>query len=157
MSMSYQEERDRFIATFAARCATAEAMTTAGPAVFLARALLRAATTLHRLAEAQCNGDWPYDNGERKTVPCGRCEAGCVPSKLIRYKAGPMAPKDQIKICPDCATQDRVKALLRGSGWVPHFQGDPRGAVLWIYPDDGEAGDRYTGNHPRAIAVPGRY
>lgn len=154
--MTYQEERDRFIATFAARAATLpNAVTTPGPAVFLARSLLRAATALHRLAEAQCNGDWPYDNGERKTVPCDKCEAGTVPSAL---KRPPNVPRSSgARTCPDCRTQDRVRTLLQGSGWVPYFQGDPRGAVLWIHPDDGEAGDRYTGNHPRAIAVPGRY
>lgn len=86
----------------------------------LARVLMRYGTTLQRLAEAQCNGDWPYDNGERVVVPCSRCGSGCVPSKLIQT------------LCPDCRTQDRVTALLAQYAMVPIFQGDPRGCVFKV-------------------------
>lgn len=50
------------------------------------RRLLRHAATLQRLAEAQCNGDWPYENGtpERLTVTCPGCEGSWVPSSFAR-------------------------------------------------------------------------
>lgn len=52
--MSYRNERDQFIAT-----ATREGLN-----MYVIERLLRYATTLQRLAEAQCNGDWPF-NGDR--------------------------------------------------------------------------------------------
>ena len=65
--MSYQKERDEFIAQ-----ASRE-----GLDLKTCRKLLRYATTLQRLAEAQCNGDWPY-NGDRDRpsaldTPCTAC------------------------------------------------------------------------------------
>ncbi len=56
--MSRQNDRDQFIAE----------ATQAGLHVSQARSLLRYAATLQRLAEAQCNGDWPADNGQRPTA-----------------------------------------------------------------------------------------
>lgn len=129
--MSYQEERDRFIAE----------ATKDGLDVWTARRLLSNATTLHRLAEAQCNGDWPADNGERKTEACSRCGGHWVPSSLLKGK-----------LCPDCRAEDRVKAMLP-PGWSPVFGGDPRGCVLVLsspahpWTDDGRG---------RGIAVPVR-
>lgn len=86
--MSRQSDRDAFIAT----------MTREGLDLATIRALLRAETTLHRLAEAQCNGDWPADNGERKTQECGRCEGLWAPSVMrwahdapARLKRGTMS------------------------------------------------------------------
>lgn len=34
--------------------------------------------------------------------------------------------------CPDCRTEDLVKAILAPYGFTPEFQGDPRGCVLTI-------------------------
>ena len=83
--------------------------------------LLRYGTTLHRLAEAQCNGDWPCDNGERKVSPCARCESLYVRSVLL--KGG---------LCPDCRTEDLIKTTCVAVGLIPIIQGDPRGAVLLV-------------------------
>lgn len=162
--MSYQRERDQFLVQFALKV-DSPAIQQGPGGVELARKLLRSATTLHRLAEAQCNGDWPFDNGQRETVPCSRCEAGTAPAALrmvkIRYdlagQSGQPHAMPAELTCPDCRMQDQVRKALHGSGWLPFFQGDPRGCVLWLHPDDGQAGERYTGNHPLAIAVPGRY
>lgn len=65
--MSYSKERDEFIAR-----ATAE-----GLPLHTVRTLLRYASTLQRLAVAQCNGDYPY-NGDRDRPsayrePCAMC------------------------------------------------------------------------------------
>jgi hypothetical protein len=91
------------------------------------RKLLRYGATLHRLAEAQCNGDWPCDNGERKVVPCqGAEEKGCggywVPSSL----------KGKDKQCPDCRTEELIRQTCREADLIPDIGGDPRGAVLCV-------------------------
>jgi hypothetical protein len=105
-------ERDAFIAGMAA----------AGVALDVSRAFLRLGTTLNRLAVAQCNGDWPADNGERKVLPCASCEMCWSPSVL----RGPG------KRCPDCRTTARAIALGREHGLEVIVQGDPRGAVLLV-------------------------
>jgi hypothetical protein len=133
MRPSYTRDRDEFIGIIIRE----------GGTVTLARALMRAATTLQRLAEASCNGDWPADNGERKVAPCGKCRSLWVPSTL----------KTKAKLCPDCRTEERVKKLLfqancdRYPGrdfrdeslpaWSASFNGDPRGAVLRVHVPSG--------------------
>ena len=92
----------------------------------VAATLMRASATLHRLAEARCNGDWPYDNGTRQTVPCASCETGTVPSRLSLWDTG--------KVCPACRLTARVDALLPPYGLMAHHTGDPRGCVLTLYP-----------------------
>lgn len=140
--MSYQRERDEFMV----RCQLSPET---------ARALLRHATTLQRLAEAQCNGDWPADNGERKVKPCPLCESQWVPSQIQGGTAARLAYRQQRdiplgrhgdaalkaaangreeKACPDCRTEARVHALLEGTQWQAWTQGDPRGYVLRLFP-----------------------
>ena len=137
--MSYQNARDQFLAFMIREGATLDD----------ARALLRYATTLQRLACAQCNGDWPYDNGQRPVVPCPECEAGTVPSAL---KGAP-------KSCPDC----RISALARAyvaknlPGWEMFTQGDPRGAVLQVAPPSyREANATRDIHNKRSYGVPAR-
>lgn len=93
----------------------------AGIPLHVARAFLRLGSTLHRLAEAQCNGDWPADNGERKVLPCSRCQMCWVPSSITKWG-----------LCPDCRTSDRALALGKEYGLDVIVNGDPRGAVLSI-------------------------
>jgi hypothetical protein len=123
--MTYQAEREAFIVN----------MTKAGIPITTARAVLRHTATLHRLAEASCNGDWPADNGERKTKPCPQCGSGWAPSS---FRAG---------VCPDCRTEALVKAALAPYPVTPIFQGDPRGAVVKLQgaglPNDSWGGDGY--------------
>jgi hypothetical protein len=70
--MTNRKHREEFIST-AARLGVPHVVITG---------LLRHAATLHRLAEAQCNGDWPY-NGDRDRPsmafrPCDDCQhTGC--------------------------------------------------------------------------------
>ena len=127
--MSYSKERDEFIAI-----ATQEGLT-----LDTARKLLRHATTLHRLAEAQCNGDWPYNGDrdrpmvnewqgrpivrekwDRRYVVCPECEASGVSKSAMRKG-----------VCPDCRTSQLVKTALP-TGYEAIINGDPRGAVLKI-------------------------
>ena len=93
--MSYQKERDEFIAQAAK----------AGLSDYQIAGVLRHASTLQRLAEAQCNGHWPADNGHRDVDPCPLCESLWVPS-ASKIKGG----------CPDCRATASVKRAVEGSG-----------------------------------------
>ena len=119
--MSYQTERDDFIA----------AMAREGVATYKCRTLLGAAGKLHRLAEAMCNGDWPCDNGERPTKECTECGLGYAPEAMRRG------------VCPECRTQTRIKAFVTGlgAGFEAIVNGDPRGAVLKIKVPSGNTDD----------------
>ena len=139
--MSRQQDRDRLVAQLARELPDRGL----GEVVELARTLLRAGTTLQRLAEAQCNGDWPADNGERKTLQCDRCDIAWVPTTLKTYLAKadtvgvsthrqPHGDKSYYRLCQDCRLQDRITKLLAGYGMVPIFNGDPRGAVFLVIP-----------------------
>ena len=150
--MTYQRERDEFI----------QVVTRAGFHMDTIRALLRYATTLQRLAEAQCNGDWPADNGERKVLACSRCESLWVPTSMRRDHAAPKqtGPGENTPhwiplICQDCRTQELVTAVLKDTSYKPYFQGDPRGAVLKLYPVDTPHADIDSGR-ARGIYVPAR-
>lgn len=86
------------------------------------RALLRNAATIDRLNEATCNGDWPCDNGERKTRECSECACHYAPSTLTA--AG---------VCQDCRAQARVRAIVaRYPSLALEFNGDPRGLPFRI-------------------------
>jgi hypothetical protein len=131
--MSYQNERDQFIVH----------ATRAGLSLDQTRGLLRHASTLQRLAVAQCNGDYPADNGERKVSECPICASLWVPATI--KAAG----------CPDCRAARRVRAVLEGSPLEPEFHGDPRGAVLRLYLSTTPQADRGSGRE-RGIYVPAR-
>ena len=134
--MSYQRERDYFMAQVAPTLGVPNA-----------RALLACATTLQRLAEAQCNGDWPCDNGERKVAPCPLCERLWVPSQIQGGRLARAAHvqandccrergkscRTDVRACPDCRTEARAQSLVEGSPYQVVTQGDPRGAVLSLY------------------------
>jgi hypothetical protein len=102
--------------------------------VELARKLSRAGATLQRLAEAQCNGEWPADNGVRETRECDACSTGWHPSVLKRCKAPGALNLRGAHVCPNCRTRATVTALLAEYGMRPIFQGDPRGAVFKVIP-----------------------
>ena len=95
------------------------------------RAILRDARTLARLAEAQCNGDWPADNGQRDSAYCGTagsagCGSGWHPSVL----------KGRDKLCPDCRASTRIVARLAPyapQGIGVELAGDPRGFVVKVW------------------------
>lgn len=86
----------------------------------LARLILRHSTTLQRFAAAQCNGDWPFDNGQRHVKFCSVCEGGCSPSAMVKG------------VCPDCRVSARVKALCEDAELPVQLSGDPRGAVVKV-------------------------
>ena len=94
------------------------------------RRIMSASATLDRLAVAQCNGEYPCDNGERSVTACMRCESLYAPQALSA--AG---------VCPDCRTKDRVERLCEPFGIVPQFHGDPRGCVLKLKMPSGRGND----------------
>lgn len=81
--------------------------------------VLRDAAKLARLAEAQCSGDWPADNGERKVKECSRCKGLWAPYTL-KLRG----------LCEDCRTCDRITDRL--TGFAVDFAGDPRGFVVTV-------------------------
>ena len=150
--MSYQHDRDQFLVQVGQDLG-----------LDTATKLLRHATTLQRLAVAQCNGDYPCDNGERKVIPCPLCESQYVPSqikggKLARAAWVRMAEQERTcgakgknaicrdavvegtehrakagPACPDCRTEAAIRLLLHGSPYQAVTGGDPRGYVLKLY------------------------
>lgn len=118
--MTYQQDRDETVAL----------LTIEGMPLPVIRRLFSLSQTLHRLAVAQCNGDWPADNGERKTVVCPEC-AGCW---------HPSAMKGTPKLCPDCRATARTHAIMP-TGFRAVLQGDPRGCVLKVAVPSGRTND----------------
>ena len=119
MTRIKQSERDEFIA---------ELVKEDVPLPVIRRVLSWAAT-IQRLAAAECNGDWPCDNGERTVIACVRCEMGYVPSQL------------QSGVCPSCRAGDRVHHLLAPYGIQPVIQSDPRGACVKLKLKSGKTND----------------
>ena len=157
--MAYQHERDYFIAHMAAD----------GLPLYVAQRLLRYASTLDRLAVAQCNGDWPADNGERSGIEyCPVCEAGFVRSvfraSTVRKAADFSAhhrktARGALLVCPDCRTEELVRAALEPfPAFTPIFGGDPRGYVLKLNtPSRAQREDPQTGAiSGEAVGVPTR-
>ena len=116
--MTYQRERDEFL----------NIIQSEGMDYTTATRMLRYASTLNRLATAMCNGDWPADNGERKTVVCTQCGCGWARSS---FRKG---------VCPDCRTEQLVKDALP-QGYKAVFSGDPRGCVFKIQVPSGRTND----------------
>jgi hypothetical protein len=116
--MGYNADREQFVAQ----------MSREGMPMQTIRALLRYASTLQRLAVASCNGDWPADNGERKTIECRDCQAHWVPSSFKRP-----APYWTYKVCPECYASAKVHAALPDT-WRAITGGDPRGYAGAITP-----------------------
>jgi hypothetical protein len=98
--------------------------------------LLRYSATLHRLAEAQCNGDYPY-HVDRENVhegliaTCPQCESRLTWRALKKHPR--LYPGTGQKVCPDCYTTQRAKDAVPAA-WIPVFQGDPRGYPLRLFP-----------------------
>ena len=139
----YQRERERFIVK----------MSEHGMTLDTARLILRHARTLQRLSEAQCNGDYPADNGQRKTVECHVCGSHWAPESMAKDRTAPkiVGPGEHSAqwvplICKDCRTAARVKAVLP-DGWTAITQGDPRGYVLRIVVPGGQYSDSGRGDH----------
>jgi len=127
--MTYQQDRDETIAI----------LTAEGLEIGTIRKLLTLSTTLHRLAEATCNGDFPADNGERTTATCPHCDLNWHPSALRRY--GKSDRFGTVKVCPECRASQEVSELLDLEGFGVVLSGDPRGCVLKVRVPSGRTND----------------
>jgi len=130
--------------------------------------LLRWGATHGRLTEAQCNGDYPADNGERPVKPCTLCESLWAPSSLKRRYVTVLQFE-----CPSCRTERIIRETCESMGGtatarstngaelerherertpycVPHFQGDPRGHTVRLQ----IAGQPLDAYERAALAVP---
>lgn len=131
------EERGRFI----------EKLWGEGVPEHVARKILRYGATLHRLAEAQCNGDYPADNGERRVQGCCKCESLWAPETLmvrafdVRNPHTTTAMHAACRICKDCRTEELVTEVLAPFNVEPIFSGDPRGVVLKLKVPSGKTDD----------------
>ena len=120
--MSYQKDREEFTHIMAREV----------PNMTLedSRRIMQLANRIQRLAAAECNGDWPCDNGERKVKPCAKCEAGYVPCKL-----------NSKGICPSCQAEERIARIVASLGCKAVFSGDPRGSCVKIQVPSGYTND----------------
>jgi hypothetical protein len=109
--MSYQKERETFLAQWVRE----------GGSIETARLILRDANTAQRLAAAQCNGDYPFDNGERTVDACAECGMGCAPRAMRKGRR-----------CPSCVVDARLAKRIRESGFTEKLSGDPRGYVVKV-------------------------
>jgi hypothetical protein len=160
--MSYKREREYFIATWARVQAASVGMM---QATADARTLLRYARTLQRLAEAQCNGDYPADNGQRAVKPCDKCASLWAPEVLnwsrplaaaIVDAPGVSATREYrkgLRFCPDCRITAKVQALAATYQYLARVGGDPRGYVVVLFPMGTDDRDIESGRE-RGVAVP---
>lgn len=146
--MRGQKDREEFIARLSEE---REALGLSGPALLdLARKLLRAGATLHRLAELECSSE----AADRDRVPCPGikrpahciCEhwhsvdsdrgCGCPVGEdgAMHHPVTRIARQEQ-------RTRFVVEGLCREHGLSPIFGGDPRGAVLLVKVPSGRTND----------------
>lgn len=122
--MSYNTWRTEFLATLNDHADTA-------------LALLRYATSAHRLSELQCSGGYPfeYDGApQKKLLACKNCESRTFARALSRDG-----------ICPACRIDKLAIRAAEAAGMTLELQGDPRGAPFYVHLADG-----------RKYAVPAR-
>lgn len=110
--MSYQNDRDSFVARMAAE----------GLSLFLTHKLLRAATSLQRYAELACSSE----AADRDRVPCPAKKSGkdadCV---CDQYDGTHNETVPRIAVL-EARTIKQLTAAMP-AGWAINTQGDPRG------------------------------
>lgn len=99
----------------------------------IAKDVTALAATHDRLAEAECNGNYPCDNGERLVILCGRCGAGYIRERTYKAPEG--------RICQSCWVEGRISAIVADFPTVSvKFQGDPRGWTVQLSRREAETG-----------------
>lgn len=147
--MSYQAERDQFIAR----------MTQEGLDLYAIHALLRCATTLQRLAELACSSE----AADRDRIPCpgvrntlehpNKYPCICDGSSSTDYGVHENIPRIRLQ---DWRAEQRAIAAVP-AGWEVQTQGDPRGYTLRVIPPS--YAERNAGRdqfNKDAIGVPAR-
>lgn len=144
--MSYTHDRDAFIAT----------MTREGLPLDAITALLRCATTIHRLAELACSSE----AADRDRIPCPATNAPRSSRVPCLCDVGRWADTPHESI-PRITLQDwqaeRRAARAVPDGWRVITQGDPRGYTLRVIPPSYAARNEGRDYHNLdAIGVPAR-
>lgn len=132
--MSRQRDRDEFISI----------MTQEGVPLEVARALLRAEATLHRIAELQCSSE----AADQDRVPCPGGEDSCLCRDYGNYVEG-HGTVPRINVQED-KVQRRILRLANEHGISLHFNGDPRGPAVLVAVPSGRTNDW----RKRGICVP---
>ena len=154
--MSYQSERDQFIAR----------MSKEGLDLAIVTRLLGAATTLQRLAELSCSSE----AADRDRVPCPRVKGEQIAARSTIAKAikaffdypclcdlyqGSHSTVPRIDVQGARLSRRLIASLP--AGWAIDEQGDPRGYVLRVIPPS--YADRNAGrdrHNLETISVPAR-
>jgi hypothetical protein len=131
--MSYQRERDAFIAR----------MSSEGLPLDVITKLLAAATTLNRYVKLACSSE----SADRDRVPCPRGDRHGRMTSLARKgsteclcdydHSNPDAPHQTVPRfrVREANVERRIKRVTElVPGWSVRFQGDPRGYVLRVIP-----------------------
>jgi hypothetical protein len=136
--VSRQKDRDEFMALMVRELAAEPAHHVTD----FARKVMRHGATLHRMAEAECNGTWPFNpRGETATV-CTRCDSEVARSSMVPDRSKPKNGSHFLPlICKECRLREVVIALCLPYGIVPKFGGDPRGCVLKLQVPSGATND----------------
>lgn len=117
-------EREQFIARVAKEGGTYDQ----------ARAILRAARTLHRLAEESCGDGNAYQSWAREECEaCGGSHMRIHPHQGPSYfRHGERCERDSTRFAEKRATE-RITKIASEIGARVRFQGDPRGCVASIF------------------------
>ena len=138
--MSYQSERDSFIARMARE----------GLSLDATLVLLRCATSMQRYAELVCSSE----AADRDRVPCPQAR-NAKDACLCDYTSDEHHDVPRIAVL-DWRTEVRAEKVLP-AGWTLDTQGDPRGYVLRVIPPSyagrNQGKDRFNRD---AIGVPAR-
>jgi hypothetical protein len=146
--MSYQHDRDQFIVRM-----TREGL----PFEVIAR-LLRAATTLQRLAELACSSEAADRDRIACPASCGylsgkpkKPSGPCICDRSDDFHQS--IPRIRLQ---EWQTEQRIVKSLP-AGWSADFQGDPRGYVLRVIPPSYAERNRGKDRHNLdSIGVPAR-
>jgi hypothetical protein len=118
--MSYQKDRDDFVARMAAEDLPTD----------VTRQLLAGATTLQRLAELACSSE----AADRDRVPCPQSAAWRGAKGLPCLCDSPEDHQDIPRITlQEWRTEQRLSKAMP-AGWTIATEGDPRGLVLRVIP-----------------------
>jgi hypothetical protein len=145
--MTKTQARHDFIAT----------MTPEGVPVRVLELVMRHATTLHRLAERECNGD-DWQGGDAKLAYQVGTMVACPRAPKQSFNRNGLYIGPDTDYCPTCDTkaghslmtksavreaaiQARICTLLAPYRITPVFSGDPRGAVVKLRVPSGKTDD----------------
>jgi hypothetical protein len=126
--MSKQRDRDEFI----------NIMTQEGVPLHVSQALLRAETTLHRIAELQCSSE----AADRDRVMCPGGDETCLCRDYGNYDYDADKHGTVPRICvKEAKMQARLLKLANQHGISLVFNGDPRGPAILVSVPSGRTND----------------